>query len=179
MIESCRRVLQRVALIVAAGTLAACTVETGPDPRDTFSERNVGKTVITYVPELGTQAVYIAPQGTFHVWSSAQPPVQTGDWKYEILATGNATTYQGAGGINYPVEELETAWGVCYRYVNAAGEIIRRPEGGDWNCALLPDYEALIIDRANGDIFNLQSGQPPATMPPGRRLTGSELEALG
>ncbi|MEM1300770.1 MAG: hypothetical protein AAGH68_15980 [Pseudomonadota bacterium] len=170
--------VRRLALLGSL-LLAACTVQTGPDPRDGFSERNVGRTVITYVDGLGTQAVYLQPSGGLHLWSSAGDNAQSGDWKYDVLATGAATTYQGAGGINHPVQELETAWGVCFRYRDANGEILRRPEGGDWNCALLADYEALIIDRAQGDIFSLQSGKVPGPMPKGERLTGSELERLG
>ena len=168
-----------VALLGSLLILAACASNLGPDPRDDFSARNSGKTVITYVNHLGTQAVYLAPGGDLHLWSSATKNAQTGDWKYDVLATGAATTYQGAGGINHPVQDLETAWGICFRYIGEDGQVLRRPEGGDWNCALLPDYEALIIDRAEGDIFNLRSGNVPATMPPARRLTGSELEALG
>ena len=87
-------------------------------------------------------------------WSAAQEPVQLGDWKFDILATGVNTTFQGAAGINYPVEDLETGWGVCFRYVGPDGTILRRKEGGDWNCALLTDYEALIIDRAAGTVTN-------------------------
>lgn len=167
------------ALLGSLLMLAACAGgAVGPDPRDGFTERNVGKTVITYVDGLGTQAVYFAPSGGLHLWSSAADNTQGGDWKYDVLATGQATTYQGAGGINHPVQELETAWGVCFRYRDANDEILRRPEGGDWNCALLGDYEALIVDRAQGDIFSLQSGKVPAAMPKGERLLGSDLERL-
>ena len=159
--------------------LAACEqVPVGPDPRDEFSARNVNKTLVTYVNQLGTQAVYLAPNGELYLWTSASSAVQRGSWKYDLLATGAATTYQGAGGINHPVQELDTGWGLCFRYRDAAGNIVRRPEGGDWNCALFADYEALVIDRAEGDIFSLGSGTAPAAMPPGERLTGSELEAL-
>lgn len=158
--------------------VSACAVQTGPDPRDPFTERNVGKTVVTYVNPLGTQAVYLEPSGKLYLWSAAQEPVQTGEWKLDILATGVNTTYQGAGGINHPVQDLETAWGICFRYKAADGSILRRAEGGDWNCALLPDYEALIIDRGVGDIFKLTDGKAPAIMPPERRMTGSDLDAL-
>ncbi|MEM9061041.1 MAG: hypothetical protein AAGD13_11330 [Pseudomonadota bacterium] len=158
--------------------VTACGVATGPDPTEPFSERNVGKTVITYVDRLGTQAVFLAPGGSLFLWSAAQEPVQNGDWKFDVLATGVNTTYQGAGGINHPVQDLETAWGICFRYRSADGRIIRRNEGGDWNCALLADYEQLIIDRAAGDIFQLRAGTPPGPMPAGARLTGAELEAL-
>lgn len=178
MIECCRRLLRPLGWVIAVGLMAGCTIDTGPDPRDGFTERNIGKTVVTYVDQLGTQAVYLAPGGNVYLWSAASTDVQEGDWKYEVLATGSATTYQGAGGINHPVEELETAWGLCFRYRDAQGNILRRPEGGDWNCALLPDYEDLIIDRAEADIFNLESGKAPGTMPPGRRMTGAELESL-
>lgn len=164
--------------LFASLLLSACTVQTGPDPRDPFTERNIGNTVITYVDPLGTQAVYLEKSGKLYLWSAAQEPVQQGDWKLDILATGVNTTYQGAGGINHPVQDLETEWGICFRYRAADGQILRRPEGGDWNCALLPDYEALIIDRAIGDIFTLGDGTAPKPMPAGQRLTGSELEAL-
>ena len=157
---------------------SACAVQTGPDPLEPFKERNVGKTVVTYVNPLGTQAVYLEPSGKLYLWSAAQEAVQQGSWKFDVLATGVSTTYQGAAGINHPVQELETAWGVCFRYRDANGEILRRPEGGDWNCALLADYEALIVDRAQGDIFSLQSGKVPAKMPSGQRLLGSDLERL-
>ena len=158
--------------------LSACAVATGPDPRDPFRERNVGKTVVTYVNPLGTQAVYLEPSGKLYLWSAAQEPVQQGDWKFDVLATGVSTTYQGAAGINHPVQDLDTSWGICFRYKAADGTILRRAEGGDWNCALLQDYEALIIDRGLADIFGLADGTAPASMPPGERLTGSELEAL-
>ena len=140
--------------------------------------RNIGKTVITYVNPLGTQAVYLEPSGQLYLWSAAQEPVQRGDWKFDVLATGVNTTYQGAGGINHPVQDLDTAWGICFRYKQPDGTILRRAEGGDWNCALLSDYEALIIDRGVGDIFTLTDGTAPAVMPPERRLTGSDLDAL-
>ncbi|MGD1927264.1 MAG: hypothetical protein ACFB03_24225 [Paracoccaceae bacterium] len=158
--------------------VAACAIAGGPDPRDPFSARNIDKTIVTYVDRLGTQAVYLASDGGLYLWSAAQEPVQQGDWKYDVLATGVNTTYQGAGGINHPVQDLETAWGICFRYRGAEGGILRRAEGGDWNCALLADYEALIIDRAEGDIFQLRGGNPPAAMPAGARLTGAELDAL-
>ena len=157
---------------------SACAVQTGPDPLQPFKERNVGKTVVTYVNPLGTQAVYLEPSGKLYLWSAAQEAVQQGSWKFDVLATGVSTTYQGAAGINHPVQDLETAWGICFRYQAADGTILRRPEGGDWNCALLPDYEALIIDRGLDDIFGLTDGTAPAIMPPEKRLTGSELEAL-
>ncbi len=157
---------------------AACAVQTGPDPRDPFTERNIGKTVITYIGDLGTQAVYFEPSGKLYLWSGAQEAVQRGDWKFDILATGASTTYQGAGGINHPVQDLDTEWGICFRYLSADGQILRRREGGDWNCALLRDYEALIIDRGLDDIFQLSDGTAPAVMPIGKRLTGSDLDAL-
>lgn len=168
----------RFILLSITLAIAACAGPTGPDPRDPFTERNVGQTVVTFVNPLGTQAVYLEPSGKLYLWSSAQEPVQRGDWKFDILATGAATTYQGAGGINHPVQDLETAWGICFRYKASDGTILRRAEGGDWNCALLADYEALIIDRGIGDIFQLTDGTAPAAMPPERRLTGSDLEAL-
>ena len=168
----------RIIVLAFSLMLAACAVQTGPDPRDPFRERNIGNTVITYVDRLGTQAVYLAKDGGLHLWSSASDKVQAGGWKLDILATGVSTTYQGAAGINHPVEDLQTGWGICFRYRSPDGNILRRAEGGDWNCALLADYEALIIDRAIGDIFRLTNGAPPAQMPAGERLTGSELEAL-
>lgn len=158
--------------------LAACTAQVGPDPRDPFRERNVGKTVITFVDRLGTQAVFFDASGKLFLWSAASDTVQRGDWKFDELATGVATTFQGAAGVNHPVEDLQTAWGVCFRYRGPDGQILRRPQGGDWNCATLADYEALIIDRAAGDIFTLSDGTAPAAMPAGQRMTGIELEAL-
>lgn len=165
-------------VLIASLLLTACAVQTGPDPRDPFTERNIGNTVITYIDKLGTQAVFLEQSGKLYLWSAAQEPVQQGDWKFDILATGVSTTYQGAAGINHPVQDLDTEWGICFRYRGPNGQILRRPEGGDWNCALLPDYEALIIDRAIGDIFTLGDGNAPSIMPVGKRFTGNELEAL-
>ena len=159
--------------------LSACdTVVKGPDPRDEFSDRNVGKTLVTYVDGLGSQVVHMAQSGKLYLWSSAGPEVQLGDWRYDILATGNATSYQGAGGINHPVEELETAWGICFRYLDKQGNILRRPSGGDWNCALLQDYEALIIERAAGDPLRLASKGPREPLPSGIPLTMAQIQRL-
>ncbi len=157
---------------------AGCAIASGPDPRAGFTERNVGKTLVTHVEGLGTQAVYMAPDGELFLWSSASPAVQRGNWRFDALATGAATTYQGAAGINYPVQELETEWGVCFQYRDAAGRILRRAEGGDWNCALLADYEGLVAGRAEGDAFGLADGTPPAPMPAGALLGLDELGAL-
>lgn len=172
-----RRTLPLLCL-AALSALAACAeIATGPDPRDGFSERNIGQTVVTHVERMGTQAVYMAPSGDLYVWSGANPEVQRGSWRYDILATGQATTYVGAGGINHPVEELETQWGICFQYRDAAGNILRRREGGDWNCALLTDYEALIVDRAAGDTLGLSRGGARPAMPPGL-LTAAQLARL-
>lgn len=158
--------------------LAGCGAVAAPDPRPGFAERNVGRTLVTHVPERGTQAVHLAPDGALHLWSSASPQVQRGEWRFDQLATGAATTYQGAAGINHPVQELETDWGLCFRYRDATGAILRRPEGGDWNCALLADYEALVAERAQGDAFGLADGAPPAAMPPGTLLSLDQLRRL-
>lgn len=158
--------------------VAGCGIASGPDPREGFTASNVGKTLVTHVAGLGTQAVYMAPDGTLRLWSSASPSVQRGKWRYDVLATGAATTYQGAAGINYPVQELENEWGVCFQFHDGTGQILRRPEGGDWNCALLPDYEALVAGRAEGDVFGLSDGIPPAPMPAGSLLALDELRAL-
>lgn len=158
--------------------LTACTSVSGPDPRDGFSERNIGSTVVTHVGRLGTQAVYFEPSGALYLWSSAKPNTQVGAWKYDLLATGSAATYQGSAGINYSVEELETDWGICFQYKDAAGNILRRREGGDWNCALFADFEALVIDKAPGDVFALAEGRAPAAMPPDARLPISALRGL-
>lgn len=160
-------------LLLLAGCAAAA-----PDPRPAFTERNVGRTLVTHVEGRGTQAVYLDPDGELYLWSSASPQVQSGTWRYDLLATGAATTYQGAAGINHPVQELATEWGICFQYRDAAGRILRRPQGGDWNCALLPDYEALVVGRAEGDSFGLSDGVPPAEMPAGRLLGLDALRAL-
>ena len=170
--------MKRLATLLCIAIMGCATIDVGPDPRDEFSERNVGKTLATYVDGLGTQVVHLADDGQLYVYSGASPSVQKGDWKFDILATGAATTYQGAGGINVPVEELETAWGVCFRYKDAAGNIVRRPAGGDWNCALLTDYEPLITERMNGDVFGLARGQTPGEMPQGARVTLAQLQRL-
>lgn len=159
-------------LLLAGG----CAGVAAPDPRPGFTERNVGRTLVTHVPERGAQAVYLAHDGGLFLWSSASPQAQRGEWRFDQLATGAATTYQGAAGINHPVQELQTGWGVCFRYRDASGAVLRRPEGGDWNCALLADYEALVAGRAEGDAFGLADGEPPAAMPPGALLS---LDALG
>ncbi len=104
--------------------------------------------------------------------------MQLGKWRYDALATGEATTFQGAAGINYPVQELQTEWGVCFQYHDADGRILHRAEGGDWNCALLPDYEGLVDGRAEGDVFGLADGTPPAVMPAGSLLALEQLRAL-
>lgn len=157
--------------------LAGCAAA-APDPRPSFTERNVGQTLVTHVEGRGTQAVYMAPDGALWVWSSAGPEVQRGAWRYDLLATGAATTYQGAAGINYPIEELQTAWGICFQYLDARGRILRRPEGGDWNCALLDDYEALVGERAEGDVLGLSDGSSPGAMPDGRLMSLAELLAI-
>lgn len=158
--------------------LAGCAVARGPDPREGFTARNVGKTLVTHVEGLGTQVVYMAPDGALYLWSSASPAAQRGQWRYDVLATGAATTYQGAAGINHPVQELQNEWGLCFQYRDHAGRILRRVEGGDWNCAVLADYEALVVDRAVGDAFGLADGAPPATMPPGSLMGVEALRAL-
>ena len=167
----------RLSLVLSL-LVAGCAIATSPDPREGFTARNVGKTLVTHVEKLGTQAVYMAPDGELFLWSSASPAVQRGKWRYDRLATGVATTYQGAAGINYPVQELETEWGVCFQYHDAAGRILRRAEGGDWNCALLADYEGLVAGRAGGDAFDLSDGTPPAPMPAGALLDLDALRAL-
>lgn len=169
-----RRVRAPVLLLIL---VTGCGIASGPDPREGFTARNVGKTLVTHVENLGTQALYMAPDGTLHLWSSASPAVQRGRWRYDVLATGAATTYQGAAGINYPVQELQNEWGVCFQFHDETGRILRRPEGGDWNCALLPDYEALVVGRAEGDAFGLTDGAPPAAMPAGL-LRLEELRVL-
>lgn len=167
------------ALIAAALLLTACeTIQVGPDPRDEFSARNVDKTLATYVDGLGTQVVHMTSGGQLYLWSSANENVQTGEWRYDLLATGAATTYQGAGGINVPVEELATDWGLCFKYLDASGKVLRRAEGGDWNCALFTDYERLIVERAEGDAFGLSQGRAPGQMPVGARLTLAQLQRL-
>ena len=166
----------RLSLLFLAA-LAACAAA-GPDPRTEFTARNGGKTLVTYVPRLGTQAVYLDPAGALSIWSAAQRAVQRGRWRYDVLATGSATTYQGAAGVNHPVEELQTQWGICFQFLDAAGNVLRRQEGGDWNCALLADYEGLIIDRADGDRFALTISSAPPAMPAGRRLTVGDLAGL-
>lgn len=158
--------------------LSACTAISGPDPRDGFAERNVGSTVVTHVDRFGTQAVYFEPSGALYLWSAAKDGVQVGAWKYDLLATGTAATYQGSAGINYSVEELETDWGICFQYKDEAGNILRRREGGDWNCALLTDFEALVFDKAPGDVFALAGGRAPASMPPEARLPIAALRGL-
>lgn len=164
--------------LVFALLLAGCGVVQGPDPREGFTERNVGRTLVTHVEGLGTQAVYLEPGGGLWVWSAAGPGVRRGSWRYDLLATGAATTYQGAAGINHPVEELATAWGICLQFRDEAGNVLRRQGGGDWNCALLPDYEALVVARAEGDAFGLADGEPPARMPEGALLGLEELRDL-
>ena len=163
--------------LVFALLLAGCAAA-APDPRPAFTERNIGRTLVTHVPGLGTQAVYLAPAGELLLWSAASPQVQRGTWRLDQLATGSATTYQGAAGINYPVQQLETAWGICFQYRDATGAVLRRPEGGDWNCAVLADYEALVVGRGDGDAFGLTDGAPPAAMPPGALLGLEQLRAL-
>ena len=165
--------------LIAALLLTACaTLPVGPDPRDEFTNRNIGKTLATYVDGLGTQVVHMTSGGELYLWSSANTAVQRGEWRYDLLATGAATTYQGAGGINVPVEELATDWGVCFKYLDAAGNILRRQGGGDWNCALFSDYEPLIVERADGDAFGLSQGRAVAEMPVGPRLTLAQLQRL-
>ena len=158
--------------------LSACEAATGPDARDGFSDRNIGNTVVTHVDQLGTQVVHMSNDGKLFLWSSAGPDIQLGDWKFDILATGAATTYQGAGGINHPVQELETAWGICFRYRDAAGTILRRLNGGDWNCALLQDYEALVVERGPGDMFRLAAAQPREPLPERVLLTLAQIQRL-
>ena len=148
------------------------------EPTIVFSKRNVGNTVVTHVDQLGTQVVHMANSGKLYLWSSAGPKIQLGDWKFDILATGAATTYQGAGGINHPVQELETAWGICFRYRDEAGTILRRPNGGDWNCALLQDYEALVSERGPGDMFRLADQQSRNPLPQGALLTLAQIQRL-
>lgn len=168
-----------IRILVVALLLAGCAITGAPDPRPGFTARNVGKTFVTHVEGLGTQAVYLAADGDLYIWSSAGPEVQRGSWRYDRIVAGPAATFRGAAGVNYPVEEMQTEWGICFRYRDAAGKILRRPRGGDWNCALLPAYEGLIAGRADGDIFGLTDGQPPARMPAERMLGIPALKALG
>lgn len=167
-----------LSLIATLLFLSACAEVSGPDPRDGFTERNVGKTLVTYVDGLGSQVVHMSEGGDLFLWSSAGPGTQRGSWRYDILATGAATTYQGAGGVNHPVQELETAWGICFRYQDAEGNIVRRPNGGDWNCALFSDYEALIVERTPGDAFALSSQPEREALPAERRLSVREISSL-
>lgn len=165
--------------VAGALLLSACAaVPLGPDPRDEFAERNVDKTLATFVQGMGTQVVHMAPDGQLYLWSSANTNVQRGEWRYDLLATGSATTYQGAGGINVPVEELATDWGICFKYIDENGNILRRPAGGDWNCALFGDYEPLITERAEGDAFGLSGGQAPGEIPAEALLTLAQLQRL-
>lgn len=159
--------------------LTACAgIDGPPDPRPEFTARNVDKTLLTYVDGLGTQVVHIATGGQVYLWSSARDGVQRGEWKYDILATGAATSYVGAGGINHPVQELETEWGLCFKYFDLDGRVVRRQNGGDWNCALLSDYEPLITERAAGDAFGLRTDAPRKALPEARRLAIADVAAL-
>lgn len=165
------------AALFAAATLAACAGGPDADPRAGFSERNVGKTLITYAEGAGTRVIYLGPDRQLHIWSSASPDAQSGGWQYELLPTGGATTPQGAGAINQQIASPTTAWGICLD-APGTGQVPPPPTGGERNCMLLSDYEAQISERASDDIFNLRSGRVPAPMPPGRRLSATDLAAL-
>lgn len=167
-----------LSLVASCMLISSCAEVSAPDPREGFTERNVGKTLVTYVEQLGSQVVHMSDDGRLYLWSSAGPGTQKGSWRYDILATGAATTYQGAGGVNHPVQELETAWGICFRYEDESGKIVRRPNGGDWNCALFNDYESLIVDRASGDSFDLTRQSTRNPLPAGRKLSVEEIAAL-
>ncbi len=157
--------------------LAGCTG--GQDPAvEAFTERSVGKTLVTYVEGYGTQVVFLSPDGELRLWHAGKDAIQAGRWKYDVLATGAATSYVGTAGINHPVEELETTPGLCFKYLDGAGNVIRRLNGGDWNCASFPDYEALVTERAEGDFFRLMGGNSPGLMPAEQKLSIAELSTL-
>ena len=167
-------------LSVVAGALVAlagCGTVTGPDERAEFAARNEGKTLITYAEPTGTRVVYLAPDGELHLWSSAWPDAQSGSWRYELLATGAATTFQGTGNINQQVASPETAWAICLD-APGTGQVPPPPSGSEKDCTLLAQYDAQISERADDDVFNLSSGRVPAPMPPGRRLSATDLAAL-
>ena len=168
-----------VSLASAVLLLAGCAADL-PDPRQGFSQRNVGQTLVNYVEGLGTQAVYLAPKGEVLLWTAARPGVQRGDWRFEPLVAGEAATYRGTAGINYPAEELAAAWRICMRYRGAPGGALpgKNPPVGDWKCVPLNAYEKLIVERAGGDVLGLLAGAPPGVMPAGRRLSLAALRAL-
>lgn len=170
--------LLRASLLAGVlGLLSACGAATGTDERAEFAARNEGRTLIAHSEALGTQVVYLAPGGKQFTWSAAAPLAQSGAWKYELLATGTTTTYQGTGVINQQVAAPESAWGICVDAPIAA-QTPPPPESSDGSCLLLSVYEAQISERIDDDIFDLQSGKVPAPLPPGRRLSSSDLVAL-
>lgn len=163
--------MKRMLFLLLLAGCAAGRPEPRPDPRPEFSARNVGRTVVTFDDDAGTQAVYLAPDGTLHLWNSAGAGVQRGLWRYQPTVDEAAATYQATAGINYPAEELATGWRLCFRL--DAG-----PEDGDWSCTPLNDYEALVVDRADDDVLGLVAGTPPGSMPAKRRMGIAALRAL-
>lgn len=163
--------------LLALASVAGCAGTPGPDPRNGFAERNVGKTLVIYPQGAGTQVVYLGEGGDLFLWSADTPNLRQGTWTYELLPTGGTTSYQGAGTINQQVATPETAWGICLD-APGAGQVPPPPDGGDRTCALLGTYEAQVTERAQGDAFGLSSGQAPGAIPPGRQLTAADLAAL-
>ncbi len=168
-------------LLLLAGCVAGC-VAGPPDPRPDFSARNVGRTIVTFDEDVGTRALYLAPDGTLHLWSPARPSVRRGRWRYQPIVDEAAATYQATEGINYPAEELAAGWRLCFSFPEEA-----ETGNGDRSCTPLDDYEALIVDRADGDALGLVAGKPPGPiagpplpgpMPAKRRLGVAALRAL-
>lgn len=162
--------------LAALMALSACSDVVQGDPLEGQGVNFENRTVLTFVEGLGNQVVHFAPDGRLAIWRTGTTEIQRGRWKFDRLNVGSTTAFVGQAGINYPVEAQDTEVGVCLRYETPDGQILRLPNGGDWNCNTLAQFDSLVTERLSGDPFNLLTApSAPDILPANRPVSAAEL----
>lgn len=130
-------------------------VSTGPllPPETTGGEHLVGKTVVFFDESHGTQVAFFETTGREHLWYPGNQRSLLGFWR---------TT---------PDKQI------CFRYPNSSINPVTGVAGPEWECSAINHHSARIVEVADGDVFNLSSGQIPFVMEQRKRYGLAQLQS--
>lgn len=151
-------------MVAVAVTLMACTSNHSPRdisqlrpewtaeianyPKETFTQSGLreyyaNSTTLDHSFAHGTQIAYLAANGAVHLWYPENREIVVGTWKTEKPVNGSQFAR------------------MCFRYPQSSFNPATRKFGGTYNCQNADQFIIYEDERAEGDLFRLETGKLP------------------